>query len=379
MQGDVARESAVSHAPLQVRRWSTPEWLANEAECERLSRDATADSLFMSWEWLTHWWRCYGATLGTTEILAFYRAEELVGLAPLFRRRVLRSAIFPLTSVQMIGSSWRDPRPLISEYLDVVAPEAELEAVRRKCLEFLLAQSDWSEFVVGYTASAPAWAGALDACAAGAGHYARELDRCVSYEADLGAGFGAYLRDLSQSTRRSVWNLRRRVASAGQIELESVRAEDLTAAFADLNRLHRLRWGKPAFDGVRLDFHTALARRLASRNELALSRLRVGGRVVSVLYDIRKPRRQYNIKMGFDPHFSTQVSLGYIHLGFAMEAATERGIPSYDFLAGPGRTSDFKRLLSQHRRHLSSVQMLRGRALSGAFRLRDRLRPRVLA
>src|SRR5262245_7079208 len=180
----------------------------------------------------------------------------------------------------MIGSSWRDPRPLISEYLDVVATAGELEAVRRKCLEFLLGQSDWSEFVVGYTASAAAWVEALNACAAGVGHYARELDRCVSYEADLGAGFGAYLRDLSQSTRRSVWNLRRRVASAGQIELESVRAEDITAAFADLNRLHQLRWRKPAFDAVRLDFHTTLARRLASRNELALSRLRVGGQVV---------------------------------------------------------------------------------------------------
>jgi CelD/BcsL family acetyltransferase involved in cellulose biosynthesis len=99
--------------------------------------------------------------------------------------------------------------------------------------------------------------------------------------------------------------------------------------------------------------------------------------VVSVLYDIRKPRRQYNIKIGFDPGFSSRVSLGYIHLGFAMEAAANRGIPTYDFLAGPGRTSDFKRLLSQRRRILSSVQMLRGRALSGVFRLRDRLRPQA--
>jgi hypothetical protein len=374
MQGEALRPAAAV-ASLQARRWSTQEWLANELQCEGLARDAAADPLFLSWQWMSHWWNCYGGTLGTTEIWAFYRAGELIGLAPLFRRRVLRGGFLPMGSVQVIGLSWRDPRPLISEYLDVIAAPANLATVRRACLEALLAEQDWSEFVVGLTEAGAAWSDAFISCAPGAAHYARELDHCVSYEADLSAGFAAYLRALSQSTRRSVWNLRRRAASLGRIELDTVGMDGIAEAFGDLNRLHQLRWRKPAFAAMRLEFHLALARRLAARGELALSRLRVGGRVVSVLYDIRKPGRQYNIKMGFDPGFSSQLSLGYLHLGFAMEAAADRGIPRYDFLAGPGRSSDFKRLLSQGRRRLSSVQMLRGRALSGAFRLRDRLRP----
>jgi CelD/BcsL family acetyltransferase involved in cellulose biosynthesis len=377
MQGDAAFRPAAAAASLRVCRWSSQEWLASEVECERLTRVAAGDALFLSWEWLSHWWSRYGTALGTTDILAFYRRDNLVGLAPLFRRRVLRSGLMPMTSVQVIGLSWRDPHPLISEYLDVIAAEADIDAVRRTCLEFLLAQPDWSEFVVGFTAAGASWAQAFAECAPNAGHYARELDRCVSYEADLSAGFGSYLRELSQSTRRSVWNLRRRVAARGHVELETVGADGIAAAFGDLNRLHQLRWGKPAFEGIRLEFHVALAQRLVGRDELALSRLRVGGQVVSVLYDIRKPSRQYNIKIGFDPSFSSRISLGYIHLGFAMEAAADRGIPAYDFLAGPGRTSDFKRLLSQRRRILSSVQMLRGRALASVFRLRDRLRPQV--
>ena len=106
-----------------------------------------------------------------------------------------------------------------------------------------------------------------------------------------------------------------------QVRLESVAQEDIARGFADLNRLHQLRWRKPAFTGRRLHFHTTLARRLAARGELALSRLRVGAEVVSVLYDIRKGPRQYNIKMAFNPAFSHRVSLGLIHLGYAMEAA----------------------------------------------------------
>ncbi len=105
-----------------------------------------------------------------------------------------------------------------------------------------------------------------------------------------------------------------------------------------------------------------------------MSRLWVNGKVVSVLYDVCKRDRQYNIKMAFDPNFSTQVSLGLIHLGYAMEQAAERKVASYDFLAGPGRSSDFKRLLSQQRYELSCVQILRGPLLPAVYRWRDRMR-----
>jgi CelD/BcsL family acetyltransferase involved in cellulose biosynthesis len=171
-----------------------------------------------------------------------------------------------------------------------------------------------------------------------------------------------------------VWTLRRRLANHGEVAFEQLQAEDIESGFADLNRLHRLRWHKPAFEGRRLEFHMAMARGMAIKGELALSRLRLGSRVVSVVYDLRKGASQYNLKMGFDPKLSSQISLGLIHLGLAMETAAEQGITSYDFLAGPGRTNDFKRLLSQRQRELSCVQMLQGSALSVLYRLRDGVR-----
>src|SRR5207248_866653 len=254
---------------------------------------SSADPLFLSWEWLTHWWQCYGASLGRApDILAFYRGEDLVGLAPLYHRRVMRGLLLA-HSVQVIGLSWRDSEPLISEYLDVIAAPQDLGAVRHACLRLLLDEPAWTELAIGYS---------------------------------------------------------------------------------DLNRLHQLRWSRPAFTGKRLAFHRTLASRLATHAELAFSRLRVGGDVVSVLYDIRKGARQYNIKMAFDPAFSSRVSLGLIHLGYATENAADHGITSYDFLAGPGRASDYKRHLSQSRRALSCVQMLRGRILPALYRWRDHAR-----
>jgi len=273
--------------------------------------------------------------------------------------------------VQLIGVSWRDPETPISEYLDVIAIPAETDSVRRACAQALLRERAWSEWVIGFTDAGQQWCEAFGRVN-GAQQYVRDLDPLVSYQADLSQGFGEYLRSLGQSTRRSLWNLRRRLAQQGTVSFEQLSVAEPASDLGDLNRLHQLRWQRPAFAGAGLDFHTRLAARMASRGELALSRLRVGGQVVSVLYDIRKGARQYNISMGFDPAFSRRVSLGLIHLGHAMEAAAEGGVSTYDFLAGFGKRSDYKRHLSQSRRNLSSVQVLRGHVLPPLYRWHDR-------
>jgi CelD/BcsL family acetyltransferase involved in cellulose biosynthesis len=307
------------------------------------------------------------------EILAFYRGGDLVGVAPLYRRRVRRGRFLPGTSVQLIGSAWRDSGPAISEYLDIVALSAETEAVRHACARALWGERAWTEWVIAFTAAATPWRDALTQAASGQVYFAREVDGLASYQADLSGGMAAYLRSLGQSTRRSLWNLRQRLARQGAVTVDLLSAEEIEDGFSDLNRLHRLRWRQPAFAGRRLEFHTRLARRLAGRGELRLSRLRVGGRVVSVLYDICKGARQYNISMGFDPSFDGSVSLGLIHLGYAMELAAQRQVSTYDFLAGTGQHADYKSHLSQARRTVSCVQLVRGRVLPALYRWHQRL------
>jgi CelD/BcsL family acetyltransferase involved in cellulose biosynthesis len=375
--GEPRADGHPREAALTLRKWSLSDWLASEGAWQGLLARSHADHLFLSWEWLTLWWQCFGDALGGgPEIQAFYRGEELVGIAPLYRRRVKRGLLHA-SSVQLIGLSWRDAgAPMISEYLDVVAMPAEADAVRRACVRSLTVDEAWTECVIGFTAAGRQWRDAFAASEPQRSQYLRDLDRLVSYQADLSAGFDAYLRALGRSTRRSLWNLRRRLGAHGEVSIECVAPGEIDSALQDLNRLHQLRWGKPAFTGARLSFHQNLARHLAGRGELAVSRLRVAGTVVSVLYDIRKGVRQYNINMGFDPNFSGKLSLGLLHLGYAMERAAERTVAIYDFLAGPGQHSDYKRYLSQSQLQLSCVQVLRGRVLPPLYQLHDRLQQR---
>ena len=360
---------------LTLRRWSVADWLANEAGWNALLARSRADPLFLSWEWLTHWWQCFAGELAAVpEILAFYRGSTLVGVAPLYRRRLVRGGMVPASSVQPIGLSWRDPGVVMSEYLDIVAAEEDAHAVRTACVRALFEEGTWTEWVIGFTASGRQWCEAFAPRGSGHPPYVRDLDRSCSYQADLGQGFAGYLRSLGQSTRRSLWGLRRRLAEQAKVRFETLGPEEIDAAFTDLNRLHELRWKKPAFSGSRLAFHSRLAKRLASRGELAASRLSVGGEVVSVLYDIRKGACQYNISMGFNPDFNRKVSIGLLHLGYAMEIAAQSQVASYDLLAGGGQRSDYKRHLSQRCRELSCLQVLRGHILPPLYRWHDRVR-----
>jgi len=363
------------HVALTLRRWSVAEWLDNEPVWRRLLARSNADALFLSWEWQTLWWQCFGGGLSAAlDIMAFHRGSELVGIAALYRRRVVRRGLVPTNSVQLIGLSWRDPGPMISEYLDVVAAVEETDAVRRACAQVLMQDGTWTEWVIGLTAAGTEWSAALSGLGARERPYVRHVDGMVSYQADLSRGFAAYLRSLGRSTRRSVWSLRRRLAAQGQVRFELLEPEQIDSGFNDLNRLHQLRWQRPAFTGAALQFHSRLARGLTSRGELALSRLRVGGEVVSVLYDIRKGARQYNISLGFNPAFSSKMSLGLVHLGYALEAAADGHVHTYDFLGGSGQRSDYKRHLSQTHSTLSCVQVLRGHLLPSLYRWHDRVR-----
>jgi CelD/BcsL family acetyltransferase involved in cellulose biosynthesis len=371
----VAHRSAIAgDSALTLRRWTVADWMSNETAWNTLLARSPADPLFLSWEWLTQWWRCFAGQLAATaDILAFYRGGELIGIVPLYRRRLMRSGMLLTSSVQLMGLSWRDPGPIMSEYLDVIATDGEAQEVRCACARALLEEATWTEWVIGFTAAGPRWCDAFASGGQGR-QYARNLDRSASYQADLSQGFAAYLRSLGRSTRRSLWSLRRRLAVQAKVTFDPLSERHIDAGFEDLNRLHLLRWKKPAFEGSRLAFHTGLAKRMASRGELAASRLRVGGEVVSVLYDIRKNARQYNISLGFNPSFNRQVSLGLIHLGYAMEEAASCHVATYDMLAGRGLRGDYKRNLSQSGRELSCVQVLRGNLLPHLYRWHDRLR-----
>lgn len=318
------------------------------------------------------WWDNFGHDDRELYIVGGYDGDRLVGIAPLYIENSRRRGL-SFRTIQIIGGS-HCPGPkggVLSEYLDVLAIPAYSELFRRQILQHVSEIKGVNEFSVGLTQQSAAWKAAMAERDGIGSYYLRPSERVTSYQADLSGGIQAYLHSLSESARRGLWNKRRLLEHHGQVELEAVNPESINQAFDELNALHRIRWGAPAFEGPSLRFHQQLAVVLASRGELQLTKLKLDNRVVSVLYDIAIDDRQYNIQMGFDEAFDRRLALGLLHLGYSIERAASRGIRVYDFLAGTGRTSHYKSRIAQTCKELQNVQILRGLKMSMLFRCYD--------
>lgn len=351
---------------LQQRAWR--EWRPAWSD---LLAQSTADRLFLDWDWLELWWKHFGARAGEEAYLCTaHNGETLVGALPVVAGAVRRRPGIAMLSVQVMGMRHYDARNILSEYLDVVALPGREDAARAAIVRFIQHHFHPGEFVVGWTRTPQEWA----RCLAGPGRHVRTMSRERGYQADLRQGFQAYAGSLGASTRRSLLNQRQRLEAGGPVQLAYAGEQELADAIGEMNRLHAGRWGSPAFRGHVLAFHLELLARWAPLGRVAMSRLMVGRRCVSSLYDLRIGTRQYNIQLGFDSRFVPKVSLGLLHFGYAMESAANAGVLTYDFLVGRGKKSDYKNALASQRNDVATVQALSHPLAAPLYRVIDALR-----
>jgi CelD/BcsL family acetyltransferase involved in cellulose biosynthesis len=73
----------------------------------------------------------------------------------------------------------------------------------------------------------------------------------------------------------------------------------------------------------------------------------VGGRAVSAMYNLVAGSREYNLLLGFDPNFQTRnLSLGKLHIGFAIENTIFKNLTEFDLLAEAGKNEYYKSALT---------------------------------
>src|SRR5574341_2081974 len=127
------------------------ERLDDEAHLQKISEDwcrlvteSDVDSLFVTWEWLSTWWRHFGSD-GQLYTLCVRDADRnLIGLAPLriVRRRFAGGA--GLRVLEWLGSG----SPVWSDALDLVSRRGSERDVAKAVGTYLLQQrSEWDAAV----------------------------------------------------------------------------------------------------------------------------------------------------------------------------------------------------------------------------------------
>lgn len=308
---------------------------ALRSQWDALLGAAASRSIFLSWEWLTAWWRAYGQP-GELEIVTATDGNELVGIAPL-RRSYERRFGQRVTTLSFIGDHSND-----SDYLDfIVASGREPEAIR--------AFHEWwrgevKRGVVLLLNEIPETSPNLPVLrqiASESGlHWAETLSACGS--AALPANWDDYLRMLKPRFRTKVRSVLRMLESRGDVTWRFCETiEEARKLHPALFDLHTRRWqaeGKPGVFGWgrKRDFYDCLSPLLLERGQLRFSYLEWRGRPLACQYGFVYDGVYSHLQEGYEPaseHWNVGIGLR----AWTIQRFIAEGIREYDFLGGIGR------------------------------------------
>ena len=274
-----------------------------------------ADNVFLTWEWLSTWWRHFGAGRSLRIVVCRTAGGQVRAILPLYRY-----ARRPLRVVRYLGHGASD------QLGPVCAPEDRLRTARaiRRALDLLgadlmladhhPADESWSALCGGRllaTVGAPvlrregrSWQQILAGCSRNLRHQVGKRERKLVRERGL-----AY----------------RQGGEGGEV------AQDVESVFA----LHADRWGSRGsqFTGAHLAFHREFASVAHERGWLRLWLMEADGRTVAAEYGFRFRGVEYAYQSGRDTGWSGP-SIGFVLAVHAIRAAVEDGVREYRFLRG---------------------------------------------
>jgi CelD/BcsL family acetyltransferase involved in cellulose biosynthesis len=298
-----------------------PEW-------NDLLQRSSGDTLFLTWEWQSTWWKHLGE--GGLLLLGFRASDDgrLVGIAPLFRTQTPDG----LDVLHVVGC--RD----VSDYLDLIIEDGQEAAVYEALLGYLEAHApDWDLVDMCNIPQASSTYERLKALAETKGYQTLVEIEDVCPVIDLPDAWDEYLMSLDKKQRHEVRRkMRKAAAEAGARFYISGPEQDLQAemqAFIDLHQKSTPE--KDAFMDSQMEgFFFDVAEILQEKGWLQLSFAEMGGQKAATLlsFDYGDAILVYN--SGYDPTQFRHLSPGIVVTARSIEHAIALGRAKFDFLRG---------------------------------------------
>lgn len=327
--------------------------------------------LFRSEPWLKAWLKSWGDHDSIIDKPSRNTEGEGVNLRHVLLKIKVKRRCIPVVRAFPLGISNLDLPSIRSEYFflpqDEVSPSSYIDAALK---------SRWDEFFIPDILRSSDLYNAIVKAAHERGLWPITVKTESTYAVDLAhRDFALYVDNLSKSTRLKLYNRRKILNSIGEVSIENVWPQR-EKFYEILNNFHQKRWGKDCFQGRNLVLINTLLDELSKQDDAVdLSVLKVNGRAVSVVFDIRFNRRQYNIQSGYMEHFDKRISLGTLHFGYQIEKAfASKNIDFYDFMAGSGKHSDYKKNLTNSQDQLISLLLVRNPYMKLAYKAQEQIR-----
>ena len=308
---------------LEAFRALEPEWNA-------LLQRSAADTIYLTWEYLTTWWEVFGDERVLWILTARDAERRLIGIAPLMvgAGNRLRKFLNELTFIGGQGDS-------MSECLDFIVERGREKEITLLFLNKIQSSSSpkWNFLAFPISvADSPTMQIAQQGFESWGAprHRQREAPYCK-----FPGTWDEYLQTRSSKFRSTVRNRIKKLQSQEHVELK-IGGRDMALDEALLQVVHLTsgRWGEQseAFHTLKfLEFHRRLIPRLAARGWLALLVLMVDGHAAAGRYDFLYGGKIWGFQGGWDPAYA-KLSIGNVMNALTFQWAIENhAVTEYDF------------------------------------------------
>lgn len=314
-----------------------------------LSR-SQSNTLFLTWEWLSNWWKIFGQNRALW-ILLVRRNARLVGIAPFCLDAVRFLKFLPAREVEFLGCD-----SVGSDYLDFIVEAGYEGAVMEAICDFLHSRrATWDLIRLTSLPSSSKNLSHLKHHGRARGFCLHVRDHTLSPYISLPETWDAFLASLSKNMRYNVKRRRRQLSRDYNAEFYVLRDKaELPQAVDDFSRLNRMRMITKQHDAAFLsenfsDFHRTIMPILFDKGFLTLCFIKINHVPISGLYVFSYNRTYLYYQAGFDPHWY-RLSPGLVLFSYCIENAIAEGMKEFDFLQGEEEykykwTNDFRKNL----------------------------------
>jgi CelD/BcsL family acetyltransferase involved in cellulose biosynthesis len=301
---------------------------------ENLLLKNSANSIFLTPEWLGSWWQTFGQEKGRKLMSLVFLDQErqVTAIAPLFQE----SRLFPpvqVKTLRLLGAGSGD-----SDALDLIVQPGFESEVAEAFLSWLSRNKVWDICSFETLASASSVADRLLEALSLRGWRPTREDS-PNFYIDLPHTWEAYLATLDTRFRPLLTRYPRRLQSKHRIRFfRCDRLQDLPSGLETLFRLHQMRWTKAGERGafsnpMRRNFYFRMAEAFLRRGWLEFWLLEVENETVAAQFCFRYGTTVYLLQEGFNPNYAAE-KVGYALRAHVLQQMIQTGARRYDFLGG---------------------------------------------
>ncbi len=298
--------------------------------------DQADSTIYQTFEWQRTWWEYFAQSSDSLFILLFESDNNIIGIAPLYRRTKKIFGTAPVVHIQFIANG-------LSDYIDCIIQSGYEEIIYKEFIRFLQSHArEWDVLDIEDVNESSAIITSFLPLLKNAGIRTYQYQGNVCPQIALPAAGEPLAKSMGPSKSDHFKRKFKRLQQSFNATVEVIQHEtdDIRKGIDHFARIHGERWnslGYPsAFDDEHQKvFHEEFSKKFARRGWLRMYFLNVDEKPVAVSFTFHYNKRVYMYHS--NAHGSEEVmkcSPGFLIRNIAMVGGINEGLSIFDYLRG---------------------------------------------